>query len=162
MPMLEGEICNQQLNPHSLPIFFNPTSYSFSFTGTGGGLFLEPTIPDSFVRFISSTIPVTASSESNLHRRRRRVPVGCFLSVSLPSSSSTLPVDPKPYILQNGEHVSDKETTTSDAVVRNKKVRSRERHAVNTTKHLWSGAISAMVSRYMLFNFTIPIFGCCN
>jgi solute carrier family 25 phosphate transporter 23/24/25/41 len=142
MAMLEpSNICNQhQHYSHSLPIFFKP---SFDF-GTGG-LFLEPTIPDSFVRFISCRIPPTASSESNLHRRqRRRVPsVGCFLSVSLPSNTN-LPVV--------GEHVSDKETAP-DGVVLHTKVRARERGAVNTTKHLWAGAISAMVSRYILFNF---------
>jgi solute carrier family 25 phosphate transporter 23/24/25/41 len=160
MAMLEpNNICNQhQHYSHSLPIFFNP---SFDF-GTGG-LFLEPTIPDSFVRFISCRIPPTASSESNLHRRqRRRVPsVGCFLSVSLPSNTN-LPVDPKPYVLQDGEHVSDKETAL-DGVVLHTKVRARERGAVNTTKHLWAGAISAMVSRYILFNLiSLQLLEYCN
>jgi solute carrier family 25 phosphate transporter 23/24/25/41 len=69
------------------------------------------------------------------------------LSVSLPSNTN-LPVDPKPYVLQDGEHVSDKETAL-DGVVLHTKVRARERGAVNTTKHLWAGAISAMVSRYV-------------
>jgi solute carrier family 25 phosphate transporter 23/24/25/41 len=150
MAMLEpNNICNQHYS-HSLPIFFNP---SFDF-GTGG-LFLEPTIPDSFVRFISCRIPPTASSESNLHRRqRRRVPsVGCFLSVSLPSNTN-LPVV--------GEHVSDKETAP-DGVVLHTKVRARERGAVNTTKHLWAGAISAMVSRYILFNLiSLQLLEYCN
>ncbi|KAL5076560.1 hypothetical protein RYX36_015544 [Vicia faba] len=141
MSMLETQIHNQQ----SLPIFFNPSS-DFG----AGGLFLEPSIPDSFVRFISLRLPAVASSEPILHRRQRKrgPPVGCFLSVSLPSSTTTLPVDPKPYVLQNGEHVSHKETTAADGVVLPKKVRARERGAINnTTKHLWSGAISAMVSR---------------
>ncbi|KEH34931.1 putative mitochondrial carrier protein [Medicago truncatula] len=124
--MLESNICNH--HSHSLPIFFNPNSNPIS-----GGIFLEPTLPDSFLRFISLPIPSTASSESNLHRRQRRrfpPPVGCFLSVSLPSSNN-LPADSKPFVLH-----------------KDKKVRARERAAVNnTTKHLWSGAISAMVSR---------------
>jgi len=144
--MLESNICNhQQQHSHSLPIFFNTNS-----NPGAGGLFLEPTIPDSFVRFISLRIPSTSSSESNLHRRQRRrfPPVGCFLSVSLPNSTN-LPADSKPFVLQNGEDVSDKETV-SNGVVLDKKVRARERGAVNnTTKHLWSGAISAMVSRYI-------------
>ncbi|XP_045803412.1 probable mitochondrial adenine nucleotide transporter BTL3 [Trifolium pratense] len=138
MTILEpNNICNTE--NYTFPIFFNP---SFDF-GTGG-LFLEPSIPDSFIRFISLRISATASSESNLHRRqRRRLP--CFLSVSLPSNTN-LPVDPKPYVLQDGDHVSEKETPL-DGVVLHKKVRARERGAVNTTKHLWAGAISAMVSR---------------
>lgn len=143
--MLESNICNH--HSHSLPIFFNPNSNPNPNPNPGGGgLFLEPSIPDSFVRFISLRIP---SSESNLHhRQRRRVPpVGCFLSVSLPNSTTNLPADSKPFVLQNGEDVSDKETV-SNGVVLDKKVRARERGAVNnTTKHLWSGAISAMVSR---------------
>ncbi|XP_058787713.1 probable mitochondrial adenine nucleotide transporter BTL3 [Vicia villosa] len=145
MALLETQISNPQHHSHSLPIFFNPSSEFVT-----GGLFLEPSIPDSFARFISLRLPAVASSEPILHRRhRKRVPaVRCFLSVSLPSSSTALPVDPKPYVLQNGEHVSDKETTTADGDVLPKKVRARERGAINnTTKHLWSGAISAMVSR---------------
>lgn len=153
MAMPEGDLCKQQQHSHALPIFFNPSSDFGSFTGGGGcsgGLFLEPTIPDSFVRFIPPRIPLTAtaSSEPKTHRRRRRVPVGLFLSVSLPNAK--LDTEPKPYVLQNGDHVPDKEATL-DGVVSHKKVRVKERNAVNnTTKHLWAGAIAAMVSRYVL------------
>lgn len=95
-------------------------------------MFLEPTIPDSFVRFLSSRIPTTHSSEPNSRRRRRcTVPVGCFMSVSLPAAKLS----------------ADKEST-SDGVVQLPKVRVRRGNAVNTTKHLWAGAVAAMVSRY--------------
>ncbi|TKY74369.1 mitochondrial adenine nucleotide transporter BTL3 [Spatholobus suberectus] len=137
MAMRAGDLCQQQ-NSHSPPIFFNPISDFGSFTG---GLFLDPKIPDSFVRSISLKIHATASSESNLRRQRRRVPAGCFLSVTLPNAK--LVTEPK---LRNGEHVSDQETT-SNGVVQQRKVRVRGGYAVNTTKHLWAGAIAAMVSR---------------
>lgn len=137
MAMQAGDLC-QQRNSHSSPIFFNPISDFGSFTG---GLFLDPKIPDSFVRSISLKIHATASSDSNLRRHRSRVPAGIFLSLSLPTAK--LVAEPN---LQSGEHVSDKETT-SNGVVQQRKVRVRGGNAVNTTKHLWAGAIAAMVSR---------------
>lgn len=122
----------QQQHSHSLSILSNPCSDFGSFIGGNGGLFLEPTIPDSFVRFLSSRIPTTHSSEPNSRRRRRcTVPVGCFMSVSLPAAKLS----------------ADKEST-SDGVVQLPKVRVRRGNAVNTTKHLWAGAVAAMVSRY--------------
>ncbi|XP_020206697.1 probable mitochondrial adenine nucleotide transporter BTL3 [Cajanus cajan] len=137
MAMQAGDLC-QQRNSHSSPIFFNPISDFGSFTG---GLFLDPKIPDSFVRSISLKIHATASSDTNLRRHRSRVPAGIFLSLSLPTAK--LVAEPN---LQSGEHVSDKETT-SNGVVQQRKVRVRGGNAVNTTKHLWAGAIAAMVSR---------------
>ncbi|XP_027336494.1 probable mitochondrial adenine nucleotide transporter BTL3 [Abrus precatorius] len=136
MAMPGRDLCHKQ-DSHSPLIFFNPTSDFGSFSG---GLFLDPKIPDSFVRLISLQIPPTAFSDSNLHRRRRRVLPGCFLSVSLPSAK--LVAEPKAHVLQNGDHVSD-----SDGLVQQRKVRVRGGNALNTTKHLWAGAIAAMVSR---------------
>lgn len=133
--MRAGELC-QQRNSHSPPIFFTSIS---DFGSVTGGLFLDPKIPDSFVRSVSFKIHATASSNSNPRRQRRTF--GCFLSVSLPSAK--LVAEPK---LQNGEHVSDNETA-SNGVVQKRKVRVRSGNAVNTTKHLWAGAIAAMVSR---------------
>nr|ACU17636.1 unknown [Glycine max] len=137
MAMQAGELCQHQ-SPHCPLIFFNPIPDFGSFSG---GLFLEPKIPDSFVRSISLKIHSTPFSESNPRRHRRRVPAACFLSVSLPSAN--LVTEPK---LQNGEHVSD-QVTTSNGVVLQRKVRVRGGNAVNTTKHLWAGAVAAMVSR---------------
>ncbi|XP_061345933.1 probable mitochondrial adenine nucleotide transporter BTL3 [Gastrolobium bilobum] len=138
MGMPAGELCRQQYSyspPPPPPIFSNLSSDSGSFTGASGGLFLEPEIPDCIVRYFSLRIlATTASSESN----RRRVPGGCFMSVSLPSAK--LVAEPQ---LDGGDH----KETTSDGVVRPPKVRVRGGNAVNTTKHLWAGAIAAMVSR---------------
>ncbi|KAK7311629.1 hypothetical protein RJT34_09886 [Clitoria ternatea] len=134
MAMQAGNLCQNQ-NSHSLPIFFNPNSDFGFLTSCGGGLFLDPQIPDSFLCLIPSKIP--SSFEPN--PRRRRVPL-CFLSVSLPGAK--LVAEPKAYVLRNGD-----QETTSDTIVQQKKVRVRGGNAVNTTKHLWAGAIAAMVSR---------------
>jgi len=137
--MQAGDLCQQQ-NTHSPLNFFTSVSDFGSFTG---GLFLEPKVPDSFLRSVSFKIHAAASSQSNTHRQRRRVPAGCFLSVSLPTAK--LVTEPK---LPNGEHVSNQDTA-SNGVVRQRKVKVRGGNAVNTTKHLWAGAIAAMVSRYI-------------
>ncbi|KAL2339915.1 hypothetical protein Fmac_007855 [Flemingia macrophylla] len=120
-----GDPCHQR-NSHFPPIS--------DFTG---GLFLDPQIPDSFVRSVSSKVHTTA----NLRRQRPKVPAAFFLSVTLPAAK--LVAEPN---LRNGEHVSDKEIA-SDGVLQQTKVRVRGGNAVNTTKHLWAGAIAAMVSR---------------
>ncbi|KAK7353068.1 hypothetical protein VNO80_18503 [Phaseolus coccineus] len=137
MTMQEGDLCQQQ-STHSPLTFFNSISDYGSFTG---GLFLEPKISDSFLRSVSLKIHAATSSESNPRRQRRRFPAGCFLSVSLPTAK--LVPEPK---LPNGEHVSH-QGTTSNGVVQQRKVKVRGGNAVNTTKHLWAGAIAAMVSR---------------
>jgi len=137
--MQAGDLCQQQ-NPHSPLTFFNSVSDFGSFTG---GLFLDPKIPDSFLRSVSFKIHAAASSESNPRRQRRSFPAGCFLSVSLPTAK--LVTEPK---LTNGEHVPHQDTT-SNGVVQQRKIKARGGNAVNTTKHLWAGAIAAMVSRYI-------------
>ncbi|XP_062165505.1 probable mitochondrial adenine nucleotide transporter BTL3 [Alnus glutinosa] len=122
-----------------------------------GGLFLEPAIPSSFVNLISSTsssISVSGSASSSTCGRkpvvlRREKSVG-FLTVSLKSDGFVR--ESKVYLVQNREEGPEKATTREegDAVVeRGKKQKARLRggRAVNTTKHLWSGAIAAMVSR---------------
>lgn len=122
-----------------------------------GGLFLEPAIPSSFVNLISSTsssISVSGSASSCTCGRkpvalRREKSVG-FLTVSLKSDGFVR--ESKVYLVQNREEGSEKATTREegDAVVergKKQKVRLRGGRAMNTTKHLWSGAIAAMVSR---------------
>lgn len=119
-----------------------------------GGLFLEPTIPSSFVSLISSSTSISSSASSCTCGPKpvvlggeKRVRVG-FLTVSLKSDGFVR--ESKVYLVPNGEEGSDKAATTRDEVVeqRNKhKVRLRGGYAMNTTKHLWSGAIAAMVSR---------------
>lgn len=131
-------------------------------------MFLEPTIPSSFTRLISSRIPPTTSSCSVSSafyphqqvvlgncRRPRRVPAavsGWFLSVSL--RGDTFVGDPKIYAVQNGDENSENATLDDANTVveqgNSHKIRVRGGNAMNTTKHLWAGAIAAMVSRYNL------------
>lgn len=137
----------------------NPNFSAF----VSGGLFLEPTAPSSFVNLISS--PTTSSISLSVSGsassctcgktpvflgREKRARVG-FLTVSLKSDGFVR--ESKVYLVQNGEEGSDKAaaataTATTCAEQGNKhKVRLRSGYAMNTTKHLWSGAIAAMVSR---------------
>ncbi|KAI4337698.1 hypothetical protein L6164_016082 [Bauhinia variegata] len=130
---------------------------------TGGGLFLEPGIPDSFASLISSrisnnTTPGSVYSafcpqHSVVFRRRRRVLAsagGWFLSVSLRSGKYV--GEQKVFLEQNGD-AGPKKATTRDGgntVIEQgnkQKVNIRGGAAMNTTKHLWAGAVAAMVSR---------------
>lgn len=169
MPILQ--LCCSQEQSCS-PILFDLNSDCVSYTG--GGLFLEPTIPDSFTRLISSRIPPSASScsvssafcpqqpvVSGVFRRPRRVSAaagGCFLSVSL--RGGKFAGDPKVYSVQNGDENSETDTSDGANTVveqgKSQKVRVREGTAMNTTKHLWAGAIAAMVSRYIFLQCPPP------
>lgn len=139
----------------------NPNFSAF----VSGGLFLEPTVPSSFVNLISSSttssISLSASGSASSSctcgkkpvflGREKRARVG-FLTVSLKSDGFDR--ESKVYLVQNGEEGSDKAATataTTCAEQGNKhKVRLRSGYAMNTSKHLWSGAIAAMVSRSVL------------
>lgn len=145
----------------------NPNFSAF----VSGGLFLEPTAPSSFVNLISSSttssISLSVSGSASYCTcgktpiflgREKRARVG-FLTVSLKSDGFVR--ESKVYLVQSGEEGSDKAasaTATTCAEQGNKhKVRLRSGYAMNTTKHLWSGAIAAMVSRSVL-GFTNFIF----
>ncbi|OMO94322.1 Mitochondrial carrier protein [Corchorus olitorius] len=111
-----------------------------------GGLFIEPSIPSSFLDFISPFKDPSASKRAVRFSRRQKpeaVPVKdlFFLSVSL--SNNGLVSEPKEFLLQNGV----KKKSNEEVAVPRSKVRVTRRGAVNTTKHLWAGAIAAMVSR---------------
>ena len=70
---------------------------------------------------------------------------GGFLSVSLRSDGVVR--ESKGFLVQNGDEGSE------EAVVQEEKreaVGLRRGRAMNTTKHLWAGAIAAMVSRFVL------------
>ncbi|MED6204102.1 hypothetical protein PIB30_005828 [Stylosanthes scabra] len=124
----------QHLTPHQN--FFN---FPSDFASLTGGLFLEPATPDSFLRLLpAASIPAELNPPPPRRTRKAAVAATCFLSVSLPSAKLVVPDD------DNG---SDKEDGVVVEVHR--KVRTaRGGNAVNnTTKHLWAGAIAAMVSR---------------
>lgn len=115
-----------------------------------GGLFLDPDLPSSFVRLIS----VGSNCSIGARRREKRVSRCEFLSVSLRGGDGIVE-EPGVALSQRngGKNLGSKELVASENVVsaaRNRRrltVRGRGGAAVNTTKHLWAGAIAAMVSR---------------
>ncbi|KAI3906757.1 hypothetical protein MKW92_044941 [Papaver armeniacum] len=138
--------------------------------GGGGGLFLESTVPISFVSFISSRIdcsnPCFCSSSSSTRvlkkldsssngffERKERRNFNGFLSVSLSTSGNGEYVEESSNSLlkqENGEKMMNVEEESVEKKQTQKKqnrIRLRQKGAMNTTKHLWSGAIAAMVSR---------------
>ncbi|XP_042987861.1 probable mitochondrial adenine nucleotide transporter BTL3 isoform X2 [Carya illinoinensis] len=124
------------------------------------GLFLEHTIPSSFINSISSRSSLVGlpGSVSSCIRGRKPVVFGAFrpennvgfLTVSLKSDGFVR--ESKVYMVQNGHEGSEKSSTLegADAVVekgKKPKLKLRGGYAMNTTKHLWAGAVAAMVSR---------------
>ncbi|XP_041017259.1 probable mitochondrial adenine nucleotide transporter BTL3 [Juglans microcarpa x Juglans regia] len=118
-----------------------------------GGLFLEHTIPSSFINSISSRSSSVGlpGSVSSCIRGRKPVVFGAFrpeknvgfLTVSLKSDG---------FVRENGQEGSEKSSTLegADAVVeqgKKPKLKLRGGYAMNTTMHLWAGAVAAMVSR---------------
>lgn len=132
-----------------------------------GGLFLEPTVSSSFLHFISpnnSSISISSSVSSSssskpvvfgILKRKKSVAAtnsGFFLSVSLRSDG--LVRESKLCLVQNEEKSPEELAIEASDVAleageKKRKVRVRGRGAMNTTKHLWAGAIAAMVSRYL-------------
>lgn len=95
-----------------------------------GGLFIDSVVPASFVPLVCS--PKNASFR-----------VHGFISVSL-----SLKGDEGFVLEKNGEKRSEEEVEA--ILVEEKKVgvRGAGAGAINTSKHLWAGAVAAMVSRY--------------
>lgn len=130
-----------------------------------GGLFLEPTVSTSFIHLISPTnsslgIASSVSPPSKpavvfgILRRKKSVAAtnsGLFLSVSLRNDG--LARESNFCLVQNEDKSSDDTrkiepgNVAVEAFEKKRKVRVRGRGAMNTTKHLWAGAIAAMVSR---------------
>ncbi|XP_011004805.1 PREDICTED: probable mitochondrial adenine nucleotide transporter BTL3 [Populus euphratica] len=154
---------SQSQTPSSIDL--TPSSSSSS---TLGGIFLEPAVYSSTVNFISykcSSItisnPISFYKHANfggLKRGRRSrginevVVSGVFLSVSLRNDG--LLQESKVCLVQNEDSKSleeeDQVAKGGNIVLEskeNRKVKERGGFAMNTTKHLWAGAIAAMVSR---------------
>jgi hypothetical protein len=165
---------SQSQTPSSIDL--TPSSSSSS---TLGGIFLEPTVYSSTVNFIShkcSSItisnPISFYKHTNfggLKRGRRSrginevVVSGVFLTVSLRNDG--LLQESKVCLVQNEDSKSleeeDKVAEGGNIVLEskeNRKVKARGGFAMNTTKHLWAGAIAAMVSRFLLLVSLFLIF----
>lgn len=103
-----------------------------------GGLFLEPIVTSSFVSFV----PTKNCSTSLSYSRRRSGAGGGFLSVSLTGGGGG-----EGYSRESSED----ETVAFEEVGKEEKekvvVGRGGGGAFNATKHLWAGAVAAMVSR---------------
>ncbi|KAK4348957.1 hypothetical protein RND71_031712 [Anisodus tanguticus] len=119
-----------------------------------GGLFLDPLIPSSITTTTTNFLKLSSIDDSTeihspicrrkpIFRREKSVRAGFggkFLCLSLSAKKNT---NSSECLLSNGDESSKVEP--SDGRKRN--IGLRGRGAVNTTKHLWAGAVAAMVSR---------------
>ncbi|KAJ6814838.1 putative mitochondrial adenine nucleotide transporter BTL3 [Iris pallida] len=113
-----------------------------------GGLFLEQSLPNSLVSSVS------ASNSSAFFPKLRCRPRGKgFLSVSLSvKGKGGFVQEPEGFLEKNGEKREGNEEVEEERVVverkkKKERVRGARTGAMNTTKHLWAGAVAAMVSR---------------
>ncbi|PSS30197.1 Mitochondrial adenine nucleotide transporter like [Actinidia chinensis var. chinensis] len=111
-----------------------------------GGLFLESAAPSSIVSFVAAKSTPTSLSCRWRARRRR---IGGFLSVSLTikgggGGGGGYDRESREVLGQNGERSCEDETMAFEEA---RNGRERGGGALNTTKHLWAGAVAAMVSR---------------
>lgn len=116
-----------------------------------GGLFLE-----SSTSLVSSSSVVSFASMQNksgsvcccLKRRRRRAGGGGFMSVTFSVKDSD-----QGFVVGENEKEEDNNNKGSnfESEVVEKKVKVQG-GALNVTKHLWAGAVAAMVSRLFLYS----------
>ncbi|XP_009608245.1 probable mitochondrial adenine nucleotide transporter BTL3 [Nicotiana tomentosiformis] len=117
-------------------------SIGFDGNNNGGGLLLEDSSTSSFVSLISME-NCSSSSECVLRARRRGIGInvrrdcGRFLSITLSDSNEILG--------QNGAEIEV--GVCREVEKAEEKAKLHRGGALNTTKHLWSGAVAAMVSR---------------
>ncbi|MCD9639101.1 hypothetical protein HAX54_023404 [Datura stramonium] len=135
----------------------NPDEILFS-----GGLFLDPLIPSSVTTTTTNFLKISSIDDSSeLHspicrrrpifRREKSVPAGFggkFLCLSLSFKKNTgVSGNSSECLLSNGYESSKVELSDVTGDARKRNIGLRGRGAVNTSKHLWAGAVAAMVSR---------------
>ncbi|XP_021757981.1 probable mitochondrial adenine nucleotide transporter BTL3 [Chenopodium quinoa] len=135
MPNSDAIVLLEHYPSHSSPYLF------------AGGLFLDPTIPPSFLNCISSpssinnTISKSCSRNSGVSIKGKRVVSvsfkGVFSSISLKDCSNGF--------VNGGEE----DLGIKNVVLEKEKVVSSGRGAaaMNSSKHFWAGAVAAMVAR---------------
>lgn len=164
MPGLEVWFQDWISHEQSQILVSDPDSVLFA----NGGLFLEPIISSSFVNLISSRSSATGVSSSfdcsSVHRREQVVLGRCrgetrlskafgggFLSVSLRSDGFAQ--ESTGCLVGKGDKGSEEAARFHGGNVvveegeKQDEVRVGSTGAMNTTKHLWAGAVAAMVSR---------------
>lgn len=99
-----------------------------------GGIFLDTSAPTNLTRFISNGESSAVGFGSKLRRSlSRRVAVICM--------------DGRNWRKRGGNAVKFMSLTASIKDKESDRGSSSKSNAVNTTKHLWAGAVAAMVSR---------------
>ncbi|GFY80272.1 mitochondrial substrate carrier family protein [Actinidia rufa] len=128
-----------------------PNNDSISLRFVNGGLFLESTVPCSFVSFVSTKCSSTSLSCSRRRIGGEKLCAGGFLSVSLSIKGSTsregFGQESSGVLGQSGERRSEEEVVTFEEVKKEEVRFGGGGGALNITKHLWAGAVAAMVSR---------------
>ncbi|XP_020255708.1 probable mitochondrial adenine nucleotide transporter BTL3 [Asparagus officinalis] len=121
----------------------------------GGGLFIDPTVSNSLISSVSllnsnsSGSAVSFPKLSCAYKKRSGVQRGGrFLTVSLSVKES----ESEGFLEKNGESKELEVVVEEDEKERRRRkevsrVRGAGAGAMNTTKHLWAGAVAAMVSR---------------
>lgn len=124
-----------------------------------GGLFLDQTVPASFVSSFSTNKGAINSCSIGYKRltfgklrRGNGIKGPLFLAVSLSSEEGEDCVEESEERLgQNGDtNLSGNETVFGERKVEKTKAKERGSGALNTTKHLWAGAVAAIVSRTLI------------
>ncbi|KAK4716874.1 hypothetical protein R3W88_015212 [Solanum pinnatisectum] len=120
---------------------------SIGFNGSDGGLFLEDSGPRSFVSLIGNQGLCSESRRRRIGLEVRGGTGGRFLSVTVSINGG----GNEGFEEDSGETAADSEMQVCrrrvEKVEEKKKVLSGGGAALNTTKHLWAGAVAAAVSR---------------
>lgn len=123
-----------------------------------GGLFLDTsTVPSSIINNFSDEV---CCYNCPVYSSRKRAEFLC-LSLSIKGKDGVISNSAESVAEGGSSESKEAVGDTFAAVVKPEKrvkVRLRGRGAVNTTKHLWSGAVAAMVSRSIPFVFCVLFF----
>lgn len=142
-------------SPHQSQNLDNPASILLS-----GGLFLEPAAPPSILNTL------TGKSRRRPGFRGGTGSGELFLSVSLSvgeKKGDEVNGNSGDCLVINGSKVGSVEGGGGGATLaRRRGVGFGRQGAVNTTKHLWAGAVAAMVSRFVLFICTQLSYSFCS
>ncbi|CAI9109460.1 OLC1v1009282C1 [Oldenlandia corymbosa var. corymbosa] len=124
----------------------------------GGGLFLEPSVPTSFVSLVSPnnlrdcSCSIEVSGGGRWRRRGVVTGGGRFLSVTLSSVNGNEGEGIGEMLGSNGEKSLEGEDAAFQEAEKGQrkekpKLKKQRGKTLNTIKHLWAGAVAAMVSR---------------
>lgn len=130
-----------------------PSTTNSTFFLAAAGLFLDPSLPSSFANSIlpkSNSIQDSGSVSASFCHQEQPVFFGVFRSRKKPSIAHcgflSVSLRGHGFVPEQKVHV-DAYDNCKKAAKCGRAHTLRKRGAMNTTKHLWSGAIAAMVSR---------------